>query len=233
MSVSESVSVPVTPMRTSDGSGGTGRGWTAGKFGSSSPVFVVVAGGTPVCVGSAGAAGLGAVAAGGCVVEGVWTPGGVCGAGRCVPGGVRGSCGFGRAPGGTLCCCSVPGGRVASRCAGVCGGVDCGSAAPAVSTTKGSPTLVKTGLAGVALVSAGVFPKADTAFPKTRSAHRQVEARATIVLRLASIDRLSLTIFSTLKLFRRVGTPAGARGIQESKCERPERVANGAPRPPL
>jgi hypothetical protein len=81
---------------------------------------------------------------------------------------------------------------------GVCAGVDCGTAA-AVSTTKGSPTFVKTGFA--ARFATGSFPKADTAFPKTRSAERLVEARTAVALRLASKDRLSLTIFSTLKLF--------------------------------
>ena len=133
------------------------------------------------------------VAGGREVGAGCWMPGGVAGAGRVVPGGVRGSCGLVRAPGGTGCCCCVPGGRVASCC------VDCGSAA-AVSTTKGSPTLVKTGFAG-RVEAAGSFPKADTAFPKTRSAERLVEARTAVALRLASKDRLSLTIFSTLKLF--------------------------------
>jgi hypothetical protein len=34
----------------------------------------------------------------------------------------------------------------------------------------------------------GVFPKADTAFPKTRSAERLVEARTAEALRLASRD---------------------------------------------
>ncbi len=71
---SESVSVPTTPTRVSEGSGGTGRGWTAGKFGSCSPEMVgsICVGGVPVCVcvGSAGDAGLGAVVAGGCVLDG-------------------------------------------------------------------------------------------------------------------------------------------------------------------
>ena len=217
-------------------------------FGSTGVVGVV-----PGCVAGSVCAGLGRVVAGGCVTGAVSTPGGFCGAGRVVPGGVRGSCGFVREPGGTVCCCCVPGGRVASRCAGVCGGgVDCGTAA-AVSTTKGSPSLVKMGLAAPVgcVVSApasgfgsgvevpaegalraaadlardfapeGVFPKADTAFPKTRSAERLVEARTAEALRLASIDRLSLTIFSTLKLFRRAARRSRARDIKESKRERP------------
>src|SRR5947209_13276225 len=118
-SVSETVSVPVRPMRSSEGMGGTGRGCTAGKLGSCvSPVtggVVVSAGGTVPGVAA------GAVVAGGCVDGCVCTPGGVCGAGCCVPGGVCGFAGgLGRAVGGTVCCCSVPGGRVASVCAGVC-----------------------------------------------------------------------------------------------------------------
>jgi hypothetical protein len=55
---------------------------------------------------------------------------------------------FGRAVGGTVCCCSVPGGRVASRCAGVCvGGVWVGEGVwvcvSAVRTRKGSPVFLK------------------------------------------------------------------------------------------
>ena len=82
---------------------------------------VVVSDGGVVLGVVAVGAGLGAVVAGGWLAGGVCTPGGVCGAGCCVPGGVCGFAGgLGRAVGGTVCCCSVPGGRVASVCAGVC-----------------------------------------------------------------------------------------------------------------
>lgn len=46
-------------------------------------------------------------------------PGTACGAGRAVPGGAVGSCVDGRACSGVGCRCSVPGGRVASRCGDV------------------------------------------------------------------------------------------------------------------
>ncbi len=203
-------------------------------------------------------AGEGAVVAGVCVAGAVCTPGGFCGAVCCVPGGVCGFAGgFGRAVGGTVCCCSVPGGRVASVCAGVVeGGVvgfcveDC--ALSAVETTKGSPIFLKTGLratafafgcgagilfaasedlsAGVADLSAGdvdlsagdgevfapalsdatasdalarglsaaaAFPKADTAFPKTRNAERQAAQRAFDLARAGSNGLVCLCIFST------------------------------------
>ena len=123
--------------------------------------------------------------------------------------------------GGADCCCSVPGGRVASRCAGVCCGVVevCGaSVVAAVETTKGSPTFLKmdfrdcgteaeiaeavssfgastvfSGAASPRFVEAEAlgeavrdfareeavsFPKADTAFPKTRNAERQAAESA-------------------------------------------------------
>ena len=96
-------------------------------------------------------AGAGAVVAGGCDGAVVCTPGGVCGAGCCVPGGVCGLAGaLGRAVGGTVCCCSVPGGRVASVCGLGVEGVegfcveDC--ALSAVETTKGSPIFLKAAL---------------------------------------------------------------------------------------
>ena len=143
-------------------------------------------------------------------------PGGFVGACCVVPGGVRGSGAVVRVEGGAVCCCSVPGGRVASRCAGVCCCVEVVCGAAYVETTKGSPTFLKTVLrgcsagAGVAdavsdaavseLFSAAVsllfavvlgevrrdlareaavsFPKADTAFPKTRNAERQTAESA-------------------------------------------------------
>src|SRR2546423_9664037 len=149
-SVSESVSPLITPTRSSEGSGGTGRGCTAGKFGSSTPC----SGGVSVCGCSVGetavGAGLGAVVAGGVVVVGDCVPGGFCGAGCCVLGGVCGFAGgFGRAVGGTVCCCSVPGGRVASVCVGVCVEDCCASA---VVTTNGSPIFLKAGLLAVVFV---------------------------------------------------------------------------------
>src|ERR1043165_6509383 len=123
--VSESVSVPLMPTRSSAGIGGTGRGWTEGKFGSVvSPVggCVVVSAGAVLGVAAVGA-GEGAVVAGVCVVGSVCTPGGFCGAGCCVPGGVCGFAGgVGGAVGGTGCWCSVPGRRGASVCAGVVAG---------------------------------------------------------------------------------------------------------------
>ena len=54
-----------------------------------------------------------------------------------------------------------------------------------------------------ALRPVGTFPKADTTFPKTRRAQRSVEGRRALARFLALIDRLCLTIFSTLKLSRR------------------------------
>src|SRR5205085_5370463 len=251
--VSETVSVPVMPTRSSEGMGGTGRGCTAGKLGSCvSPVtggVVVSAGGTVPGV-AAGAAVPGAVVAGGCVDGCVCTPGGVCGAGCCVPGGVCGFAGgLGRAVGGTVCCCSVPGGLVASVCAGVVAGgcvagvcVEDWRVSAAVETTKGSPIFLKSGLrafvfalgcgerppfasageasagdaAGFALAlsddlsetraaaafaressEAAAFPKADTAFPKTRNAERQAAHSALEALRAGSKGRVSLCIFST------------------------------------
>jgi hypothetical protein len=187
------------------------------------------------------AVGAGAVVAGGCDAGGVCTPGGVCGAGCCVPGGVCGFAGgLGRAVGGTVCCCSVPGGRVASVCAGVCeeGGCVEDCCVSAVATRKGSPTFLKAGLRapafavgcgeGVVFASpadesageaeglaplfseagapaafargrpeAAAFPKADTAFPKTRKAERQAAHRAVGLLRAGSKERLCLGIFST------------------------------------
>ena len=143
-SVSESMSPLMTPTRSSEGSGGTGRGCTAGKFGSGTPC----SGGVSVCGCSVGetavGAGLGAVVAGGVVVVGDCVPGGFCGAGCCVLGGVCGFAGgFGRAVGGTVCCCSVPGGRVASVCVGVCVEDCCTSE---VVTTKGSPIFLNADL---------------------------------------------------------------------------------------
>src|ERR1041385_1257412 len=92
-SVRETESVPVMPMRSSEGMGGTGRGCTAGKFGSCvSPVadggVIVSVCGTVLGVVEGWA---GEFVAGGCEGAGVCVPGGVCGAGCCVPGGV---CGF-------------------------------------------------------------------------------------------------------------------------------------------
>ena len=144
-SVSESMSPLMTPTRSSDGRGGTGRGCTEGKFGSGIFCSGVV---VSVCDGSFGftavGAGLGAVVAGGVVAVGDCVPGGFCGAGCCVLGGVCGFAGgFGRAVGGTVCCCSVPGGRVASVCVGVCVEDCCTSA---VITTKGSPIFLNADL---------------------------------------------------------------------------------------
>ena len=126
---------------------------------------------------------------------------------------------MGRVVGGAVCCCSVPGGRVASVCAGVCeeGGCVEDCCVSAVATTKGSPTFLKRGLrapafaagslrfAGAAvlgevardLARASAFPKADTAFPKTRKAERQAVHRAVGLLRAGSKERLCLGIFST------------------------------------
>src|SRR5919202_870108 len=111
-----------TPRRTSDGSGGAGRTSTGGSTGSCGSWLGSAVGGTP----SVGCAGL---ICGGVVTPegGSCVPGGACGAGRTsAPGGRVGSTGRVRELSGTVERCSVPGGRVASRCAGVCG---CGVAA--------------------------------------------------------------------------------------------------------
>src|SRR5689334_16342471 len=99
----------------------------------SGPGVALVAGG---CIDSGDGDGAG-VADGVC--GSVLTPGGACGAGRPVPGVAVGSVGKGRACGGTDCRCSVPGGRVASCCAGL--GVVCVCAWAATQRIKDNPTV--------------------------------------------------------------------------------------------
>jgi len=120
-----------TPILAREGSGGTGRGCSVTKFGSRKPcsTFSGKAGeGEGDNSGLvAGVSGVGCVA--GCVAGGTIDgealgvaslPGGVCGDGRCVPGGAFVSVVTGRVGRAGGWRCSVPGGRVASRCVGCC-----------------------------------------------------------------------------------------------------------------
>ena len=98
------------------GMGGNGRAWESVKIGSRGSVPGVGEGaGSPV--GGVGAA---VGDTGSCVDEGgvvgltTFVPGGVCGAGLCVPGAAVGL--VGRVASGWVCPC--PGGRAASRWAG-------------------------------------------------------------------------------------------------------------------
>src|SRR5215207_2859340 len=225
-SVSGSVSSRLTPTRASEGSGGTGRGCTVGKSGSGS-CWSAGASGVGVSSGSVltGGADGSCVGAGegvrrSCVCSGAVVPGVVRGDWRSVPGGAVGSEGRGREPGGTGCCCSVPGGRVASRCAGVC---CCCVCVCAVRARNGSPTVLNAfaaagrcdgcgaafSLTRVGSAAAGLsfFARAGAAFdfwpPDLPEADAfVVPARAKLAARLKAAREKAILLDAAAKLFR-------------------------------